>query len=74
MGVDTWDGPHGRVFAKGGHNNWTGNIVICQQAENRCVVLSNSVRAEIIYPQIVEMVLGETGYPWWWTYPDLHKD
>ena len=75
MGVDTWDGPHGRVFAKGGHNDWTGNIVICQQAEDRCVVLlSNSVRAEIIYPQIVEMVLGETGYPWWWTYPDLHKD
>ena len=75
MGVDTWDGPHGRVFAKGGHNDWTGNIAICQQAEDRCVVLlSNSVRAEIIYPQIVEMVLGETGYPWWWTYPDLHKD
>ncbi len=73
LGVDTWKGPHGPAFAKGGHNDWTGNIVICQQVENRCVVLlSNSVRAEIIYPEIVKLVLGETNYPWWWTYPDLH--
>jgi len=35
---------------------------------------SNSVRAEIIYPAIVEFVLGETYYPWWWTYPALHGD
>jgi len=74
LGVDTWKGPKGRAFAKGGHNDWTGNIVICQQEEDRCVVLlSNSVRAEIIYPQIVKLVLGETNYPWWWAYPELHR-
>jgi CubicO group peptidase (beta-lactamase class C family) len=73
LGVDSWRGPHGRSFAKGGHNEWTGNIVICQEVEDRCIVLlSNSVRAEIIYPRIVKLVLGNTGYPWWWTYPDLH--
>lgn len=73
LGVETWQGPDGLAFAKGGHNDWTGNIVICQEARQRCVVLlSNSVRAEIIYPEIVEMVLGETDYPWWWTYPELH--
>ncbi|MGB3471502.1 MAG: serine hydrolase domain-containing protein [Erythrobacter sp.] len=73
LGVEIWEGPDGRYFAKGGHNDWTGNIVICEQDDQRCVVLlANSVRAEIIFPEIVRLVLGETGYPWWWTYPQLH--
>ena len=73
LGVETWRGPNGRNFSKGGHNDWTGNIVICQELQQRCLVmLSNSVRAEIIFPQIAEAVLGETNYPWWWTYPELH--
>lgn len=72
LGVDTWQGPEGLYFAKGGHNEWTGNIAICQEARKRCVVLlGNDVRAELIYPEIVTMVLGETGYPWWWTYSGL---
>lgn len=75
LSVTVWRGPHGPVFYKGGHNDWTGNIAICQQAEQRCVVmLSNSTRAEIIYPQIVKLVLGETNFPWWWVYPQLHGD
>lgn len=72
LGVETWQGPAGHYFAKGGHNDSTGNIVICQDAKRRCVVLlSNSVRAEMIYPEIVEAALGETRYPWWWTYSEL---
>ncbi|WOI54063.1 hypothetical protein [Parvularcula sp. LCG005] len=64
-----------RETSNGGHNDWTGNIAICQEAAKRCVVLlANSVRAEMIYPEIVEIVLGETNYPWWWTYPDLHGE
>lgn len=75
LGIETWNGPKGINFAKGGHNNWTGNIVICQEHESRCLVmLANSVRAEIIFPDIVELVLGETNYPWWWTYPTLHGE
>lgn len=73
LGIETWRGPDGLNFAKGGHNDWTANLAICQETEQRCLVmLSNSVRAEIIFPRIVRMVLGETRYPWWWTYPDLH--
>ena len=75
LGVDTWQGPDGPYFAKGGHNDWTGNIAICAEARKKCLVLlGNDVRAEIIYPEIVEMVLGETNYPWWWTYPELQGD
>ena len=73
LGVDTWQGPDGRAFAKGGHNDWTGNLAICQEEQNRCIVmLANSVRAEIIFPEIIEAVFGDVGYPWWWTYPNLH--
>lgn len=73
LGVETWRGPNGLIFAKGGHNPWTGNMAICQDAEQRClVILSNSVRAEIIFPEIAAAVLGETNSPWWWIYPDLH--
>ncbi len=73
LGVETWQGPKGLSFAKGGHNDWTGNLVICQEVEQRCLVmLANSVRAEIIFPAITRLVLGETNYPWWWTYPQLH--
>ncbi len=75
LGVETWEGPYGPAFAKGGHNDWTGNIVICQQIQDRCLImLGNSVRAEIIFPAIAEAVLGETAYPWWWTYPALHGE
>ena len=74
LGVDTWEGPSGRFFAKGGHNEWTGNIAQCDEANKRCVVLlGNDVRAELIYPAIVTMVLGDNRYPWAWTYPDLFR-
>lgn len=73
LGIETWQGPNGHAFAKGGHNDWTGNLVICQEELDRCIVmLANSVRAEIIFPEITEAVFGDVGYPWWWTYPNLH--
>lgn len=72
LGVDTWEGQSGRFFAKGGHNEWTGNIVQCDETNKRCVVLlGNDVRAELIYPAIVTMVFGDNRYPWAWTYPEL---
>lgn len=71
---ETWQGPNGeRFFSKGGHNDWTGNLVICAERQQRCLVmLGNSVRAEIIFPEVAEMVLGDTGFPFWWVYPELH--
>jgi len=75
LGIETWSGPNDSYFAKGGHNDWTGNLVICADQQKRCVVMmANSVRAEIIFPQIIEMTMGDTAYPWWWTYPSLHGD
>jgi CubicO group peptidase (beta-lactamase class C family) len=72
---ETWNGPDGQYFSKGGHNDWTGNLVICQETGQRCLVmLGNSVRAEIIYPEIAALVLGDTGFPFWWIYPELQTE
>lgn len=60
---ETWIGPNGRYFSKGGHNDWTGNLVICGETEQRCVViLGNSVRAEIIFPEVAALVLGQRSF------------
>jgi hypothetical protein len=72
---ETWDGRNGRYFSKGAHNDWTGNLVICEEAGERCLImLGNSVRAETIFPEIAELVLGETQFPFWWIYPELHGE
>ena len=67
-------GPSGeRYFSKGGHNDWTGNLVICAERHQRCLImLGNSVRAEVIFPEVAALVLGETRFPFWWIYPELH--
>jgi len=63
------DANAGLMWFKGGHNDFTGNMVVCQEARQRCIVLlANSVRAELIYPEMVRFVLGETAMPWWWEY------
>jgi CubicO group peptidase (beta-lactamase class C family) len=68
LGVIAFDDPAaGPTWFKGGHNEWTGNIVMCQDARRRCVVfLGNDVRAELIYPELANFILGETVMPWWW--------
>jgi CubicO group peptidase (beta-lactamase class C family) len=70
LGLVTFtDSEAGQMWFKGGHNDWTGNMLICQQARRRCVVmLANSVRAELIYPAMARFVLGDTAMPWWWEY------
>lgn len=70
LGLVTFNDPQaGEMWFKGGHNDWTGNILVCQEARRRCVVLlANSVRAELIYPEMVRFVLGESAMPWWWEY------
>ena len=71
LGVDLYQDGSGHWWSKGGHNPWTGNQAICHEEAQRCIVLlANSVRAERIYPRIVERVLGENPVPWWWYYPD----
>lgn len=69
LGVVVFDGPQGRGFMKGGHNDSTGNTLVCVERGRRCVVLlANDVRAEMAFPRLVAFVLGETGAPWGWEY------
>jgi len=69
LGVITFNGPLGHGFQKGGHNDSTGNTWVCLERQQSCVViLSNDVRAEPLFPGIVNIVLGETGMPWSWEY------
>jgi CubicO group peptidase (beta-lactamase class C family) len=69
LGVVTFNGPQGRGFFKGGHNDSTANILVCIERGRRCVViLSNDVRSETAFPRLVDAILGETGLPWRWEY------
>jgi CubicO group peptidase (beta-lactamase class C family) len=69
LGLVTFQDPTGLGWFKGGHNESTGNLVVCLETGKRCVVmLSNDVRAERIYPELAKVVLGETAMPWWWEY------
>lgn len=70
LGVVTFTGPQGRGFFKGGHNDSTGNMMVCLERGRRCVViLANDVRAEAAFPTLVDAILGPTGLPWAWEYP-----
>jgi CubicO group peptidase (beta-lactamase class C family) len=69
LGVVTFEGPQGRGFFKGGHNESTANMWACVERGRRCVLLlSNDVRAETAFPKIVDAILGDTGLPWQWEY------
>jgi len=72
LGVVTFNGPQGAGFFKGGHNDSTANTLVCVERGRRCVViLSNDVRAEAMFPELVKAALGEAGVPWGWEYPRL---
>ncbi len=72
VGLITFDGPQGRTFFRGGHNDSTGNTLVCLEKGQRCVlIMSNDVRAEAAFPLIVRNILGETGTPWRWIFGDM---
>jgi CubicO group peptidase (beta-lactamase class C family) len=71
LGVAVFDGPQGHGFNKGGHNEQTANNVVCLEKGQRCVViLSNDVRAEAGFADLVKFILGDTGVPFEWEYGD----
>jgi CubicO group peptidase (beta-lactamase class C family) len=71
LGVVVFDGPQGHGFFKGGHDGQTANTVVCIEGRRRCVVvLSNDVRAEGGFSELVKFILGETGVPYEWEYGD----
>jgi CubicO group peptidase (beta-lactamase class C family) len=72
LGVIAFRGPQGAGFYKGGHNDTTGNTMVCIERGLRCVViLANDVRAEAAFPWIVDQLLGDTGVPWRWEYGEM---
>lgn len=69
LGLVTFRDASGPAWFKGGHNDWTGNLVIGLEHGRRCVVLlANDVRAERLYPELALAILGETRLPWAWEY------
>ena len=71
VGMVVFDGPQGRGFFKGGHNDSTGNMLTCLEARQRCVlILGNDLRAERAIPYLVDFILGDSGVPWRWEYGD----
>jgi CubicO group peptidase (beta-lactamase class C family) len=74
LGVVTFSGPQGRGFFKGGHNESTGNFWVCLERGRRCVVLlANDVRAEAMFEEVAELILGPTGLPWAWEYSQFAR-
>lgn len=71
LGVIVFQGPQGRGFYKGGHDEQTANSFVCLERIRRCVVLlANDVRAEARFADLVHFVLGDTGVPYDWEYGD----
>jgi CubicO group peptidase (beta-lactamase class C family) len=71
LGVIVFDGPQGHGFFKGGHDEQTANTVVCLEKTQRCaVILSNDVRAEAGYPEMIRFILGDAGVPFDWEYGD----
>jgi len=71
LGVVTFDGPQGKGFFKGGHDGQTANTLVCLEKSAKCVlILSNDVRAEAGFAELVKAVLGDTGVPFDWEYGD----
>ncbi|HKN60192.1 MAG TPA: serine hydrolase domain-containing protein [Candidatus Acidoferrales bacterium] len=71
LGVVVFDGPQGHGFYKGGHDGGTANTMVCTEAGQRCVViLSNDVRFEAGFADLVRFILGDTHVPYDWEYGD----
>lgn len=74
LGVVTFTGPQGPGFMKGGHNDSTGNTLVCLKQGQRCVViLGNDVRAEDGFAALVRFILGDTGVPYDWEYGSNYR-
>ena len=71
LGMIVFDGPQGHGFYKGGHDGQTANTMVCVEARRRCVlILSNDVRSEAGFADLVKFILGDTGVPYDWEYGD----
>jgi len=69
LGLVVFDNGDGRGWFKGGHDDFTGNFLLCLEQGRRCVLMmSNDVRAESLFPHIATLLLGPMRMPWRWEY------
>lgn len=69
LGSVLFKSPYGAAFFKGGHDDWTDNMVVCVESKKQCILLlSNSMRGEVIYPALIKSIFGDTRLPWSWEY------
>lgn len=74
LGLVRFDNGDGAGWFKGGHDDFTGNFLLCLERGRRCVLLmANDVRAEALFPQVATLLLGPTRMPWRWEYPDAAR-
>ena len=67
LGWGVFKTPRGHAFFKEGHDDGTANYALCIKSELSCILLmSNSVRAEGVFKELVDELYGETGLPWRW--------
>ena len=67
LGWGVFETRRGMAFFKEGHDEGTANYALCIEPEQDCILLmSNSVRAEGIFKELVDSLFGETNLPWQW--------
>ncbi len=67
LGWGVFKTPRGEAFFKEGHDEGTANYALCIQPEASCIlILSNSLRAEGIFKELVDAIYGPTNLPWKW--------
>lgn len=73
VGSITFTGPQGFAFFKGGHNEKTDNQLLCLVDRNMCVLaFMNTAKGHLVYPELFDYILGDTGMPWAWEYNALN--
>ena len=67
IGWGVFQSRFGPAFFKEGHDEGTANYALCIQPRKTCIlIMSNSLRAEGIFKEIVDTLLGDTQLPWQW--------
>jgi CubicO group peptidase (beta-lactamase class C family) len=67
IGWGVFDTRHGRAFFKEGHDEGTANYALCIAEKRACILmLSNSVRAELVFTTLVQKLLGDVPLPHAW--------
>ena len=72
VGIKVFNGLKGPGFFHGGHNEKTDNLLLCLVETQECVIfLMNTAKGHLVFPQLVNELLGDTGLPWSWHFSGL---